>query len=194
MQKNSGNKGAKRGGAGDKNLKEVNNLFSFICDNGNLDQGIHISKVIRVFGNRQLEVMYIKKEIETFTSNTDETIEKESLNVYQKHANIRGVFCGRGKRDVPITVGSVVVVQENLNILQVIAVLNREQLRDLSSQIFIDKRILAEGTAESGVIFGDGIEFASDNEDSGTTIVDKKNKHKHERVNIPSADVNIDDI
>ncbi len=194
MQKNSGNKGAKRSGAGDKSLQQVNKLFSDIRKSDKLQDGIHIAKVIRKFGNGQLEVMYIEKEMETFTSNSGETIEKESLHVYQKHANIRGAFRGRGKRDVWIDIGTTVVVEENLNILEVIAVLNREQLRDLSSQIFIDKRILAEGHEESGVIFGDGIEFASDNEDSGPTIVDKKNKHKHERENIPSADINIDDI
>lgn len=201
MQKNSGNKGAKRSGAGEKSRREIAKIFDFLHkeDDNVLPKGIHIAKVIHKFGNGRVEVFYVEKEVETFEGNDGGTIEKEQTRTYEKQAIIRGTFRGRGKREVWIDIGTNVVVQENLDILEVIAVLSRDQLRQLSDQIFIDKRVLAtEGTSQNGAYIEDTIEFAnSDTEEPLTTssnVVDKRNKHKHERQNVPSDDINVDDI
>lgn len=178
MQKNSGNKGAKRRndiGASAKNKKEVLKLFDFVKDQGDDDPimrvGTYVAKVLRKLGNGQVLVFFvdeISKPIET-------------------RAIIRGSFRGRGKRDVWIDVGSLVVVEENINIYEIVALLSREQIKTLSEIIYIDDRIYSDDPVD------DMFELEEKEEDENG-VIDKRKKQKHARENIPLDDADIDKI
>lgn len=175
MQKNSGNKGAKRRndiGAGAKNKKEVLKVFDFIKDQGDdnpiMKAGTYIAKVIRKLGNAQLLVFFIDE--------TDKPIETRAI--------IRGSFRGRGKRDVWIDVGSIVVVEENINVYEIVALLTREQIKSLAEHIYIDDRIYSDDPID------DMFEVDEEEDD----IVDKRKKRKHDRQNVPLDDADIDKI
>ena len=178
MQKNSGNKGAKRRndiGAGAKNKKEVLKVFDFVKDQGDdepiMKVGTYIAKVIRKLGNGQLLVFFID----------------EAERPIETRAIIRGSFRGRGKRDVWIDIGSIVVVEENINVYEIIALLNREQVKSLSEHIYIDDRIYSTDEVDDMFEVNEG-----ENEETG--VVDKRKKQKHARENIPLEDSDIDKI
>lgn len=167
MQRNSGNKAAKRGndsGAGAKNRREIDKLFGSIRSKKNngdeieLNEGNHIGRVTRKFGNGRVEVFYVKKEVTETVTSDGEIHTEESYPSFEKQAIIRGSFRGRGKRDVWIDINSIVLVEENLGVLEIVGVLTRDQLRDISTKIYVDPRILNEngvsGETETG-----GIEF-----------------------------------
>jgi hypothetical protein len=176
MQKNSGNKGAKRRndiGAGAKNKKEVLKVFDFIKDQGDEDPimkaGTYIAKVIRKLGNGQVLVFFVDE--------TEKPIETRAI--------IRGSFRGRGKRDVWIDIGSIVVVEESINVYEIIALLTREQVKSLSENIFIDDRIYSDDPVD------DLFETEEQDDDD---IIDKRKKRKHARENIPLDDAYINKI
>jgi hypothetical protein len=178
MQKNSGNKGAKRRndiGASAKNKKEVLRVFDFIKDQGNDDPimkaGTYIAKVIRKLGNGQVLIFFVDE--------TDKPIETRAI--------IRGSFRGRGKRDVWIDIGSIVVVEENINVYEIIALLTREQIKNLAENVFIDDRIYSDDPVDD--LFDVDEEETDEN---GNT--DKRKKRKHARENIPLEDADIDKI
>lgn len=178
MQKNSGNKGAKRRndiGAGAKNKKEVLRVFDFIKDQENEDPimkaGTYIAKVIRKLGNAQLLVFFVD----------------ESEKPIETRAIIRGSFRGRGKRDVWIDVGSIVVVEENINVYEIVALLTREQIKSLAEHIFIDDRIYSDDPI-------DDMFEVDEEEDEENGNTDKRKKRKHDRQNIPLDDADIDKI
>ena len=93
------------------------------------------------------------------------------------------------------------IVEENLGLLEIIAVLTRDQLKDLAKEIFIDERILHESGKNDDNAFDQGVEFERvDGEEEQTTtgnVVDKRNKKQHGRENVPvetSDDVDVDNI
>lgn len=179
MQKNSGNKGAKRRtdiGAGAKNKKEVLKIFDFIKDQGDDDPimkaGTYIAKVIRKLGNGQVFVFFVDE--------TEKPIETRAI--------IRGSFRGRGKRDVWIDVGSIVVVEENINVYEVIALISRDQIKTLSEIMFIDDRIYSTDAL-------DDMFEVNENEEDENGVVDKRRKRKHARETVVELeDSDIDKI
>jgi hypothetical protein len=178
MQKNSGNKGAKRRndiGAGAKNKKEVLKVFDFIKDQGDEDPimkaGTYIAKVIRKLGNGQVLVFFVDE--------TEKPIETRAI--------IRGSFRGRGKRDVWIDIGSIVVIEESINVYEIIALLNRDQVKNLAENIYIDDRIYSDDPV-------DDLFETEEQEEDETGIIDKRKRRKHARENIPLDDADIDKI
>jgi len=187
-QKNSGNRAAKKhreSGAITKSNKEVVNVIMNIQD---LDEKKHISRVTRNFGNGRVEVFYTKQD-------------KNKILEFNEQAIIRGSFRGRGKRDVWIDVGSFVITEENLGVLEIVGILTREQMKEIVALNNLYKKVLQ---AEDSVGNDVGIEFdeRSDEEEekkpTDTGVVAKKDKKKHNRENIPverpDSDVDIDDI
>lgn len=188
-QKNSGNRAAKKNresGASMKSRKEAEELFANIHD---LDEKKHVSRVIRNFGNGRVEVFYVKKE-------------KNRIQTFNQQATIRGSFRGRGKRDVWVDIGSFVIVEENLGILEIVGILTRQQMKEIVALDDTYKKVLyGEDSEENDV----GIEFDDRSDDevenkpkADTGVVAKKDKVKHNRENIPvdrgDSDVDIDDI
>lgn len=179
MQKNSGNKGAKRRndiGASAKNKKEVLKVFEFVKDQGDEDPimkaGTYVAKVLRKLGNGQVLIFFIDE--------TDKPIETRAI--------IRGSFRGRGKRDVWIDIGSIVVVEENINVYEIVALLSREQIKSLAEHIFIDDRIYSDDPVD------DMFEIEEQEENDENGITDKRRKRKHARENVPLDDADIDKI
>ena len=187
-QKNSGNRAAKKNresGASMKSRKEAEDLFMNIHD---LDEKKHISRVIRNFGNGRVEVFYVKKE-------------KDRIVEFNQQATIRGSFRGRGKRDVWVDIGSFVIVEENLGILEIVGILTRQQMKDIVALEPMYKKVLRdEDSTENdvGIEFDDRSDEEAENKPkSDTGVVAKKDKLKHNRENIPvdySDDLDIDNI
>lgn len=188
-QKNSGNRAAKKNresGASMKSRKEAEDLFTNIH---NLDEKKHVSRVIRNFGNGRVEVVYAKRE-------------KNRIEMVNSQATIRGSFRGRGKRDVWVDIGSFVVAEENLGILEIVGILTRQQMKEIVALDDTYKKVLnGEETEENdfGIEFDDRSDEEDENKpkaDSG--VVAKKDKVKHNRENIPvdrgDSDIDIDDI
>lgn len=158
--KNSGNKNATReSGVASKNRRFVQAFLEDIRE-GDDTEGVHIARVLKKFGNGRMEVFYVKK--------VGETDESRAIT---GHATIRGSFRGRGKHSVWIDIGSVVAVAEtgfkSGPILEIMAVLNRDQITQLQksgefdSRLFIDttdEKVLgvqSHVTVEEGFIFED---------------------------------------
>lgn len=188
-QKNSANRAKKthrESGATVKSRREAETILKNI---GDLDENKHICRVVKNFGNGRVEVFYVKQV-------------KNRIEDFTGQATIRGSFRGKGKRDVWIDIGSFVVVEENLNILEVVAILSRQDMKEIVSLDNTYKKVLYGDTSEENEA---GIEFdeSSDNEDedkpAGDGIISKKDKKKHNRQNIPveqrsDSEVDIDDI
>jgi hypothetical protein len=187
-QKNSGNRAAKKNresGASIKNRKEADSIFSNINE---LGERKHISRVTRTLGNGRVEIFYVKKE-------------NNAIRSYNSQGIIRGSFRGRGKRDVWINVGSFVIVEENLGVLEIVGVLTREQMKDIVSLDNTYAKVLyldGEESNEPGIEFENNDE--EDNNVTTTVIVSKKDKVKHSKQNVPVeakedvSDIDIDDI
>lgn len=179
MQRNSGNKGAKRRndiGASAKNKKEVLKVFDFVKDQGDEDPimkaGTYVAKVVRKLGNGQVLIFFVDE--------TDKPIETRAI--------IRGSFRGRGKRDVWIDIGSIVIIEENINIYEVIALLTRDQVKTLAENIYIDDRIYSDDPGD------DIFEVEQPEDEEENAVISKRKKHKHARENIPLDDADIDKI
>lgn len=163
-QKNSGNKKAKREtGASVKNRKFIADMIYDFRKEGQIED-VFIGRVTRKLGNGKVDVFYVAKEVEdTFDANGDE-IKKETYIPREKQATIKGSFRGKGKHSVWIEVGSAVAVSDNgLNMLEIRAVLTRDQLKDISKEIHVDERVLngvhdAETSAEDAVQFDNEVD------------------------------------
>lgn len=188
-QKNSGNRAAKKNresGASIKSRKEAEELFTNIHE---LDEKKHISRVTRNFGNGRVEVFYVKSE-------------KNRILEFNQQATIRGSFRGRGKRDVWVDIGSFVITEENLGILEIVGILTRQQMKDVVALDPLYKKVLnGEESAENdaGIEFDDRSDEETETKPTDATgVVAKKDKTKHRRENIPAerpdSDVDIDDI
>lgn len=188
-QKNSGNRAAKKNresGASMKSRREAEDLFMNI---NNLDEKKHVSRVTRNFGNGRVEVFYVKSE-------------KNRIIEFNQQATIRGSFRGRGKRDVWVDIGSFVIVEENLGILEIVGILTRQQMKEIVALDPMYKKVLhGEETADNdaGIEFDDRLDEEPENKPTdGTGVVAKKDKTKHKRENIPvehpDSDIDINDI
>jgi hypothetical protein len=140
-QKNSGNKGAKRGtmGASVKNRRFVQNFLDDLRAEG-VVADVHIGRVLRKMGDGRMEVFYV-----------DTSKKTEQGNVVQ--AKIPGKFSGRGKRSVWIDVGTFVAIASNgLGggvEFEIVAVFTPDEMRDISKEFDVDPRVLALDITDS---------------------------------------------
>ena len=169
-QKNSGNKKAKREtGASMKNRKFVSDLMYDLRQDKNVDS-VYLGRVTRKLGNGRVEVFYVAKEVEKTFDNEGNDIEKSVYRSYEKQAIIKGSFRGKGKHSVWIEVGTAVAVSDNgLNILEIVAVLTREQLKEISKDSYVDDRVL-NGVRDDSEVHHETIEFAEDSDLSDEDI------------------------
>jgi hypothetical protein len=149
-QKNSGNKKFKRqSGLEMKNRKFIQTMMSDLKADGKLDEDIHIARVMKRLGNGRMEVFYV-------TSFENEKTGEIELRTHNAQAVIRGSFRGRGKHDVWIDVGSVVVIADTgVGILEITALLTREQAKEFD----VDPRIVEDDETREDV---GGFEFEGD--------------------------------
>ena len=124
-------------------MKNKRFIHAFLEDirEGDDTEGVHIARVLKKFGNGRMEVFYVK--------NVENTEEKRPITA---HATIRGSFRGRGKHSVWIDTGSVVAVAEtgfkSGPVLEIMAVLNREQIAQLQKSGEFDSRLFIDTTDE----------------------------------------------
>ena len=148
-QKNSGNKGAKReSGTSVKNNRFVSDLLSDLRNDESVND-IFIARVSKKLGNGRLETeYYIKNEV------------TNDLTHHVKHAVIPGRFRGKGKHSVWIDVGSVVALGDaGVGAdLVIMAVLTRQQLKEISKSMYIDERIMNADSSKTDET-EDGYEF-----------------------------------
>ena len=177
MQNNSRKKASKRGGygAGTKNTRAIAGVFDDLRStrDGDLAPNVYVGRVERKLGNGRVEVRYAVKKKEII-EDRDGTVleEKDSYQLQNGQAIIRGTFRGRGKRSVWIEVNSPVLIEDSgLGIMEIKALLTREQLKDLSNEIFIHSAILSDqGTNENK---DDAIEFDANATDEDEKLSDK---------------------
>lgn len=158
-QKNSGNKKGKREtNVSVKNRQFINDLM-YDLRKSNQIEDVYLGRVIRKLGNGRVEVFYVAKEKEKTFDSEGNDIVKESYKSYEKQATIKGSFRGKGKHSVWIDIGTpVVVLDSGLNLFTIIAVLTREQLQDISKEVYLDPRVL-NGVTETSEKAEDTIEF-----------------------------------
>ena len=178
LQKNSGNKKAKKeSGVATKNKRFVTNILDDLRTEGKVD-GVHIARVTKKLGNGRVEVFYVKKN-----GDTDDTTS------FTACASIPGRFRGKGKHSVWIEVSSPVAISDTgIGIIEVVAVLTRDNLKDISKEMFVDHRILNFESAQPQEQDG-GFEFEDGDEIEAEEPVSKKLIHKEELL-----DEDIDDI
>lgn len=175
MQNNSRNKASKhgRGGAGVKNQRAISGVFDSLHTQERvgldveLAQNIYVGRVERKLGNGRVEVRYSVKRRDVITDRDGEVLEdKDSYEIKSGQAIIRGTFRGRSKRAVWIEVNSPVLIEDSgLGIMEIKALLTREQLKDLSKEIYVHPQILSDQGATTE--HGDEIEFANESDDEG---------------------------
>lgn len=129
-----------------KNKRLVGDLLLDITG-GDTMEGIHVGRVTRKFGNGRMEVFYI---------------EKTPAGPLVRLANcpLAGRMRGRGKKDVWVDVGTVVILggtgMGGSLEFEIIGVLNHDQCRELRKVVpDMDPRIFAAGaeTTENNVLF-----------------------------------------
>lgn len=148
-QKNSGTKAQKReSGTTKKNNRFVNDLLSDLMNDEEMND-IYIARVSKKFGNGRFEIEYYTKD-----SVTNQTA------VHTKQAIIPGRFRGKGKHAVWIDVGSVVALGDaGVGAeLTVMAVLTRQQLKEIGKSMYIDERIMNSDSTNAEQT-EDGFEF-----------------------------------
>lgn len=163
-QKNSGNKKGKREtNVSVKNRQFVADLMYDLRKSSQIED-VYLGRVVRKLGNGRVEVFYVAKEKEKTFDSEGNDIVKESYKSYEKQATIKGSFRGKGKHSVWIDVGTpVVVLDSGLNLFTIIAVLTREQLQDISKEVYLDPRVL-NGVTETSEKAEDTIEFEEETE------------------------------
>jgi hypothetical protein len=173
MQNNSRNKASKhgRGGAGVKNQRAISGVFNDLRSQDRtgsdveLAENIYVGRVDRKLGNGRVEVRYAIKKRDVIEDRDGEVLEdKNSYELKLGQAIIRGTFRGRSKRAVWIEVNSPVLIEDSgLGIMEIKALLTRDQLKDLAKETFIHPTIMSDqGASTEG---DDAIEFSNEAEE-----------------------------
>ena len=154
MQNNSRNKASKRGrgGAGVKNQRAITEVLDVLHsqeksgDDVELSDNIYVARVDRKLGNGRVEVRYAVKKRDIIKDNDGCVLEdKDTYQLQVGQAIIRGTFRGRSKRAVWIEVNSPVLVEDSgLGIMEIKALLTREQLMELSKEIYVHPQIMSD--------------------------------------------------
>jgi len=183
MQNNSRNKASKRGngkgGAASKNSRAINAIFSDLSLQEKigleteLPANIYIGRVEKKLGNGRMEVRYFEKERNVIRDKDGSLIdERIEYPIKIDQAVIRGSLRGKGKRSVWVDINSIVVIEDSgLGIMEIKALMTRDQLKDLAKEIYIHPQILSDqGSAEGE---DDAIEFVHEHEPSALQFSDK---------------------
>lgn len=172
MQNNSRNKASKcgRGGTGVKNQRAIAGVFDDIRsqekrgEKSELADNIHVGRVIQKPGDGRVKVQYAFKS-EVFKDKDGSVIKDgDEYELQDVIARIPGKFRQRReKRANWIDVNSLVLIEDSgLGIVEIKALLTRDQLKDLSNKIFIHP-IFKSDQNNSGE--GGGVEFAEESEE-----------------------------
>lgn len=176
MQNNSRNKASKRGrgGAAVKNTRAISGYMDTVRSH-EIAENIYVGRVDRKLGNGRVEVRYAVKKRDIITDKDGEVLEdKDSYELKTGQAIIRGTFRGRSKRSVWIEVNSPVLIEDSgLGIMEIKALLTREQLKDMAKETYIHPQILSDQGASAGE--GDVIEFANESEEEDISDSDINN-------------------
>lgn len=173
MQNNSRNKASKCGGGkqgvANKNTRAITEIFKEINFqtqaglNSELPENIYVGRVARKLGNGRVEVSYSVQKREEIVDNDGTVLEdKIKCIIQQGQVKIPGKFRGRSKRSVWIEVNSIVIIEDSgLGIMEIKALLTRDQLKDLSAEMNIHPQVLADqlGGADQEEL---GIEFETE--------------------------------
>lgn len=165
MQNNSRNKASKRGrgGAAVKNNRAISGFVDTVRSHETANN-IYVGRVDRKLGNGRVEVRYAVKKRDVIKDSEGEVLEdKDGYELKTGQAIIRGSFRGRSKRAVWIEVNSPVLIEDSgLGIMEINALLTRDQLKDLAKEIFVHPQILSDqGTSAPE---GDAFEFGNESE------------------------------
>lgn len=171
-QKNSGNKkGRRETGVSVKNRLFVADLMSDLSQNKDVN-GVYLGRVTRKLGNGRVEVLYVASEQEKTFDKEGNDIEKYVNRTHEVQATIKGSFRGKGKHSVWIDVDTPVVIADSgLNIFTIMAVLTREQVKDIAKSTYVDPRIL-NGISDTSENANDGIDFDINAESEPDSEVD----------------------
>ena len=139
--------------------KANNHLNDALLDdllNDEQTDGVHVARVMRRLGSGMMECFYVVEE---------EVEHKKRMVDKMVHAPLRGGLRGRGKKDVWIDVGSVVLLA-NTGLggtpWKIMSVFNEKQIaRYQELKPNADKRIFIRAATEEANAEG-GIEFAED--------------------------------
>ena len=152
-----------------RNNKSINeNLFDDLRDGMNVDD-ILIGRVLRHLGQGRMEVFYVKKE-------WSEEEEKEIKREVTKIIPMRGGLRGKGKKDVHIGPGDVVMIMETglanvtHEIVSVFYEPQRSKLRKLRPDL--DARIFAAAGSSATEEEADGVVFEEEEKEEEMNIDD----------------------
>ena len=182
MQNNSRNKASKRGsgkqGVLNKNTRAINEIvkeINFKSQAGietELPENIYIGRVVRKLGNGRVEVSYSVQKRESIEDDEGTVLEdKVKCIIQQGQVKIPGKFRGKSKRSVWIEANSIVIIEDSgLGIMEIKALMTRDQLKDLSKEMNIHSQILSDQLGDVNEEIG--IEFES--EETDKKILDKE--------------------
>jgi hypothetical protein len=116
--------------------------------------------------------MFYKRKTKASIDSTRE----DDYNPITDHALIRGSFRGKGKHSVWIDSGSIVAVADTgVGLYEIMAVLTRDELKEISKQTFIHPHILTGNSVETKTT-DVGFDFDGNSSDDETPVVEKKDK------------------
>lgn len=169
MQNNSRNKASKRGrgGAAVKNGRAISEFVDTVRSQENTTSNIYVGRVDRKLGNGRVEVRYAVKKREVIEAYGEVLQDKETYELKTGQAIIRGSFRGRSKRSVWIEVNSPVLIEDSgLGIMEIKALLTRDQLKDIAKETYVHPQILSDQGASAPE--GDAFEFGNESEEEAS--------------------------
>jgi len=161
-QKNKGTRGGRKEvSVSSKNTKFMQNLMDDIRSEGGVED-VFIGRVTKKMGNARMEVLF-----------------SEGGTIRTISALIRGTFRGRRKRHAFIDIGSFVAIgktgMDGSLEFEIIAVLTRRQVHDISDEMPIDPRVITD----TGVVDSENVGFEFD-----TSANPLKEEDEEESINI----------
>jgi len=145
-QKNSGNRGAKRNSPVDaKNNRFISAYMSDVKAGGDATEGVYVARILNKYGSGRMGVFYMDEE------NRPKLVQ----------AIIRGSFRGKGKRDVWIDVGSIVIVATSgiggSREYEIMSVLSDEDVKQLRKEVELDGRLFDINNVDTERLLGEGL-------------------------------------
>lgn len=132
--------------------KSDNNVSNFIEDLRSNDstEGVYVARVLKVLGNKRIQVVYCVGE---------KAVVAELI--------IPGKFSKRGKHEVRVEINTYLLIAEtgiSQNSVEMLGIIDRHHLEQISKYIEIDKRVRAIETDTTAIMSGkvteeDGFEF-----------------------------------
>jgi len=143
-QKNSGNRAAKRSSPVDaKNKRFIASFMSDVKEGGLATEGVYVARVTNKYGSGRMGVFYMD----------------EDGRPQMVQAIIRGSFRGKGKRDVWIDIGSIVIVATSgiagSREFEIMSVLTDDDAKQLRREAEIDPRIFDINNVDKATLLDD---------------------------------------